>query len=101
MGIYGFNSIVLEAISALQRSGVKPRRSIELLIFCAAMAGAGLAFLWFNAHPAQVFMGDTGSLPLGALLAPQGEAARMVAALVRTNPPAGTSPATTTWERLS
>ena len=40
----------------------------ELLIFCAAMAGAGLAFLWFNAHPAQVFMGDTGSLALGGAL---------------------------------
>ena len=37
----------------------------ELLIFCAAMAGAGLAFLWFNAHPAQVFMGDVGALSLG------------------------------------
>jgi phospho-N-acetylmuramoyl-pentapeptide-transferase len=37
----------------------------ELLIFCAAMAGAGLAFLWFNAHPAQVFMGDVGALALG------------------------------------
>ena len=40
----------------------------ELLIFCAALAGAGLAFLWFNAHPAQVFMGDVGALPLGAAL---------------------------------
>jgi phospho-N-acetylmuramoyl-pentapeptide-transferase len=40
----------------------------ELLIFCAAMAGAGLAFLWFNAHPAQVFMGDVGALALGAAL---------------------------------
>jgi phospho-N-acetylmuramoyl-pentapeptide-transferase len=37
----------------------------ELLIFCAAIAGAGLAFLWFNAHPAQVFMGDVGALALG------------------------------------
>jgi phospho-N-acetylmuramoyl-pentapeptide-transferase len=40
----------------------------ELLIFCAAMAGAGLAFLWFNTHPAQVFMGDVGALALGASL---------------------------------
>ena len=40
----------------------------ELLIFCAAMAGAGLAFLWFNAYPAQVFMGDVGALALGAAL---------------------------------
>ncbi len=37
----------------------------ELLIFCGALAGAGLAFLWFNAHPAQVFMGDVGALALG------------------------------------
>ncbi len=40
----------------------------ELLVFCAAMAGAGLAFLWFNAHPAQLFMGDVGALALGAAL---------------------------------
>ncbi len=40
----------------------------ELLVFCAAMAGAGLAFLWFNTHPAQVFMGDVGALGLGAAL---------------------------------
>jgi len=40
----------------------------ELLIFCAAVAGAGLAFLWFNAHPAQVFMGDVGALALGGAL---------------------------------
>jgi phospho-N-acetylmuramoyl-pentapeptide-transferase len=37
----------------------------ELTVFCAALMGAGLGFLWFNCHPAQVFMGDTGSLPLG------------------------------------
>jgi phospho-N-acetylmuramoyl-pentapeptide-transferase len=37
----------------------------ELTVFCAALIGAGLGFLWFNCHPAQVFMGDTGSLPLG------------------------------------
>ena len=37
----------------------------EVLIFCSALAGAGLAFLWFNAHPAQVFMGDVGALSLG------------------------------------
>jgi phospho-N-acetylmuramoyl-pentapeptide-transferase len=40
----------------------------ELLIFCSAMAGAGLAFLWFNANPAQVFMGDVGALALGGAL---------------------------------
>ncbi len=40
----------------------------ELAIFCGCVAGAGLGFLWFNAYPAQIFMGDVGSLPLGALL---------------------------------
>ena len=40
----------------------------ELLVFCGAMAGAGLAFLWFNAHPAQMFMGDVGALALGGAL---------------------------------
>ena len=40
----------------------------ELLIFCSALAGAGLAFLWYNTHPAQVFMGDVGALALGAAL---------------------------------
>jgi phospho-N-acetylmuramoyl-pentapeptide-transferase len=40
----------------------------ELMVFCAAMAGAGLAFLWFNAYPAQVFMGDVGALALGGAL---------------------------------
>lgn len=37
----------------------------ELTVFCAALIGAGMGFLWFNCHPAQVFMGDTGSLALG------------------------------------
>lgn len=41
----------------------------ELTIFCAALTGASLAFLWFNAHPAEVFMGDVGSLALGGALA--------------------------------
>jgi phospho-N-acetylmuramoyl-pentapeptide-transferase len=40
----------------------------ELLVFCSAMAGAGLAFLWFNTHPAQIFMGDVGALALGGAL---------------------------------
>ena len=43
-------------------------QSSELTIFCTAMAGAGLGFLWYNAYPAQVFMGDTGALALGAAL---------------------------------
>jgi len=40
----------------------------EILVFCAALAGAGLGFLWFNTYPAQVFMGDIGALALGAAL---------------------------------
>ena len=46
----------------------------ELTVFCAALIGAGLGFLWFNCHPAQVFMGDTGSLPLGGALGHHGRA---------------------------
>ena len=48
----------------------------EIAIFCGAMVGAGLGFLWFNAYPAQVFMGDVGSLGLGAALG-------LIAVLVR------------------
>ena len=48
----------------------------ELIIFCAALVGAGLGFLWFNAYPAMVFMGDVGALALGAALG-------VVAVLVR------------------
>jgi phospho-N-acetylmuramoyl-pentapeptide-transferase len=48
----------------------------ELIIFCAAMAGAGLGFLWFNTYPAQVFMGDIGALAMGAALG-------LIAVLVR------------------
>ena len=42
--------------------------SAEVTVFCAAMLGATLGFLWFNSHPAQVFVGDSGSLPLGGAL---------------------------------
>jgi len=42
--------------------------SAEMTVLCAAMVGSCLGFLWYNAHPAQVFMGDTGSMPLGALV---------------------------------
>lgn len=48
----------------------------ELAIFCAALAGAGLGFLWFNTYPAQVFMGDVGALAVGAALG-------LMAAIVR------------------
>jgi phospho-N-acetylmuramoyl-pentapeptide-transferase len=40
----------------------------EITVFCGALAGAGLGFLWFNAYPSQVFMGDVGSLALGSAL---------------------------------
>ena len=48
----------------------------ELTVFCSALVGAGLGFLWFNTYPAQVFMGDVGALSIGASLG-------MVAILVR------------------
>ncbi len=44
------------------------RGSGELVILCTALAGAAIGFLWYNAHPAQVFMGDTGSLAMGGLI---------------------------------
>jgi len=47
---------------------VRLRGSEELTIYCAAMTGASLGFLWYNAHPAQIFMGDVGSLALGGSL---------------------------------
>ncbi len=40
----------------------------EIAVICGVMAGASLGFLWFNAHPAQIFMGDSGSIPLGGIL---------------------------------
>ena len=40
----------------------------ELLVLCGAMIGAGIGFLWFNTYPAQIFMGDLGSLTLGGIL---------------------------------
>jgi phospho-N-acetylmuramoyl-pentapeptide-transferase len=45
------------------------RGSEELTVLCTALVGAGLGFLWFNCHPARVFMGDTGSLSIGSTLA--------------------------------
>jgi phospho-N-acetylmuramoyl-pentapeptide-transferase len=44
-------------------------QSGELTVFCGAVVGASLGFLWFNCHPAEIFMGDVGSLPLGAAIA--------------------------------
>jgi phospho-N-acetylmuramoyl-pentapeptide-transferase len=66
LGIFAYasgNSIFANYLSipAIPQTG-------ELLIFCGALAGAGLGFLWFNSYPAQVFMGDIGALALGAAL---------------------------------
>jgi len=66
LGVFAYasgNSVYAEylAIPAVPRAG-------ELLIFCAALAGAGLGFLWFNTYPAQVFMGDVGALAIGAAI---------------------------------
>lgn len=52
------------------------KHTSELVVFCTAIVGAGLGFLWFNTYPAQVFMGDVGSLALGGALG-------VVAVLVR------------------
>lgn len=54
----------------------------ELVVFCGALVGAGLGFLWFNAYPAQVFMGDVGALALGAALGLLAIAARQELVLV-------------------
>ena len=66
LGVFAYasgnaNCVQYLAIPAVPGSG-------ELLIFCAALVGAGLGFLWFNTYPAQVFMGDIGALALGAAL---------------------------------
>ncbi len=57
------NTVVAEYLNIPYLQGAE-----ELAIFCAALLGAGLGFLWYNAYPAQVFMGDTGSLALGGAI---------------------------------
>jgi len=67
LGVFAYvsgNSVFAEYLAMPHIPG-----SGELTIFCGAMAGAGLGFLWFNTYPAQVFMGDIGALALGAALA--------------------------------
>ncbi len=59
----GGNKIIADYLKILYIPG-----SGELAIFCGAMLGASLGFLWYNAHPAEVFMGDVGSLSLGGAL---------------------------------
>jgi phospho-N-acetylmuramoyl-pentapeptide-transferase len=66
LGIFGYatgNVIFSDYLGIPYISGVG-----EMLVFCAAITGAGLGFLWFNTYPAQVFMGDIGALALGAAL---------------------------------
>lgn len=73
VGLCGFAFMVLSYFSGqmeIARSLLIPHvpESGELAILCGAMVGACLGFLWFNCHPASVWMGDTGSLPLGGLI---------------------------------
>jgi phospho-N-acetylmuramoyl-pentapeptide-transferase len=66
LGVFAYASGNAEFVKYLQIPAVPG--SGELIIFCAALVGAGLGFLWFNTYPAQVFMGDIGALALGAAL---------------------------------
>jgi phospho-N-acetylmuramoyl-pentapeptide-transferase len=76
IGIVGIVSLTLAVISYISGNALLSeyltiphlRGNGELTVFCAALAGASLGFLWFNAYPAQVFMGDTGSLALGGAI---------------------------------
>ncbi|MEW6510420.1 MAG: phospho-N-acetylmuramoyl-pentapeptide-transferase [Bacteroidota bacterium] len=76
IGLVGIVGLTLAVISYISGNAVLSeyltipflRGNGELVVFCAALAGAALGFLWFNAYPAQVFMGDTGSLALGGAL---------------------------------
>ncbi len=75
-GLLGISGLAYTALAyASGHSGISSYLNIifiknggEVAVFCAAMVGALLGFLWFNAYPAQIFMGDTGSLSLGAIL---------------------------------
>ncbi len=76
IGLLGISALAYAALSyASGHIGISNYLNIifiknggEATVFCAALVGAGLGFLWFNAYPAQIFMGDTGSLSLGAIL---------------------------------
>jgi phospho-N-acetylmuramoyl-pentapeptide-transferase len=76
IGTVGIVSVTLAAISYVSGHAVWSqyltipflRGNAELAIFCAALSGAALGFLWFNGYPAQIFMGDTGSLALGGII---------------------------------
>ena len=76
IGIVGIVALTLAVISYISGNALLSeyltipflRGNGELTVFCAALAGGALGFLWFNAYPAQVFMGDTGSLALGGAI---------------------------------
>ncbi len=76
IGIVGIVGLTLAVISYISGNAVLSdyltipflRGNGELAVYCAAMVGASLGFLWFNAYPAQVFMGDTGCLALGGAI---------------------------------
>ena len=77
IGMFGFAAAAFAGISYVTGHSVLSdylnilnlSQAGELTIFCGSLVGASLGFLWFNAHPAEVFMGDTGSLALGGALA--------------------------------
>jgi phospho-N-acetylmuramoyl-pentapeptide-transferase len=66
LGVFAWASDNVNLVNYLQIPAIPGAG--EVLIFCGAMVGAGLGFLWFNTYPAQVFMGDVGALALGAAL---------------------------------
>jgi len=68
-GTFGVFAYLIGRVDASQYLGLFYLPGVgELSVFCAALAGGALGFLWFNSHPAEVFMGDTGSLALGGAL---------------------------------
>ncbi len=70
LGAYAFLSYVSGHFKIAQYLNIQyVSFSGEMTVYCLALTGATLGFLWFNAHPAEIFMGDTGSLPLGGALA--------------------------------
>jgi phospho-N-acetylmuramoyl-pentapeptide-transferase len=70
IGVLGFFAYIMgNAIYSKYLNFPNFKEAGELIVFCAAFAGAGIGFLWFNAYPAQIFMGDAGSLAIGGCIA--------------------------------
>ena len=67
-GVLVFSFVAYLLIALVEVPGLKDSQP-ELAVFCALIVGALMGFLWFNVHPAQIFMGDAGALSLGATLA--------------------------------